>query len=43
MIFFWESLHEFFVERLHDFVFWRRGCVILCVESLPDFVCEEVV
>ena len=43
MIFFWEILREFFVERLHDFVFWRRGCVILFFDSLRDFVCEEVV
>ena len=39
--FFCEELGAFFVERLHDF-FWWRGCVIFFVERLHDFVCEEV-
>ena len=39
-----ESLGAFFVERLHDFFWWRGcvifllgGCMILCVERLWDF------
>ena len=37
-----ERLHDFFVERLHDSVWWT-GCVISFVERLRDFVCGEVV
>ena len=36
-----EDLHDFILERLHDFL-WRRGCVILFVASLHDFVRGEV-
>ena len=36
----WLSEYQKVVERLHDF-FWRRGCVILFVESLRDFGCGE--
>ena len=31
-------MHDFFC----DVFFWRRGCVILFVKSLRDFVCGEV-
>ena len=35
-----ERLHDFFqVDRLRDF-FLLRGCVVLCVERLHDFVCR---
>ena len=34
------------VERLHDFCVRNflllKGCIILCVERLRDFVCREV-
>ena len=42
MNFFVERLRNFFVERLHDYSL-GRGCVIIFVESWPDFVCGEVV
>ena len=43
MIFFAESLHDFFcVEKLHDF-FWWTGCMIFFVKWLRDFfLCGEV-
>ena len=31
----------FLVEKLRDFLL-LSGCMILCVERLPDFVCGEV-
>ena len=44
MIFFGESLHDCFVERLHNLFWWigcviflLRSCMILCVERLSDF------
>ena len=50
MIFFVEWLHDFFVRRGCVLFLWKcffRGCVILCcvilcVESLHDFLCKEV-
>ena len=41
MIFFLESLHGFFVKRVHNF-FWWTGCLIFLVERLHAFVVGEV-
>ena len=41
VIFFVESLRDFFVEMLHDFLL-LRGCMIFFVERLRDFFVERL-